>query len=108
MANAPYGTGPSDRIVAETLERERVAALRALPTYVWAGGSDSGETCVLCIEPFHNGASLRKLPCNHLYHKECIDKWLIYSMVSVLRPLFRCSSDGRPAPTRQMRSSRST
>jgi hypothetical protein len=81
ISGPPYGA--PDRIVAETLERERVMALRALPTYVWAGGSDSGETCVLCIEPFHNGASLRKLPCNHLYHKECIDKWLIFSMVSV-------------------------
>lgn len=40
----------------------------------------SGEGCCLvCLTPFaemESGQQLRRLPCNHLYCKECIDHWL--------------------------------
>mmetsp|Transcript_13215 Transcript_13215/g.38118 ORF Transcript_13215/g.38118 Transcript_13215/m.38118 type:complete len:668 (+) Transcript_13215:516-2519(+) len=32
--------------------------------------------CVICMEPFQNGDRLRVLPCDHLFHVGCIDKWL--------------------------------
>ncbi len=32
--------------------------------------------CVICMCDFEEGELLRSLPCNHVYHVECIDPWL--------------------------------
>lgn len=34
------------------------------------------EPCNICMEEYENGDILKKLPCNHYYHKDCISKWL--------------------------------
>lgn len=116
---------PAERESLEALERDRVLALRKLPLFVWSGGS-TGDECVLCIEPFTNGATLRQLPCEHFYHKEvcefhrctplrslfplltryaailpsarsqCIDTWLIYSMIGARRACPLCKADPIP------------
>jgi hypothetical protein len=33
--------------------------------------------CVICLEETDDNKIARKLPCEHVYHKECIDIWLI-------------------------------
>jgi hypothetical protein len=35
------------------------------------------ETCGVCLLEFEEGDELRKLPCDHRFHKECIDSWLL-------------------------------
>ncbi|CAM9378348.1 unnamed protein product, partial [Discosporangium mesarthrocarpum] len=34
------------------------------------------ESCVICLEYFKGGQELEALPCRHLYHAACIDRWL--------------------------------
>lgn len=34
------------------------------------------EKCIICLEQFGDGDRLRVLPCGHLFHMGCIDKWL--------------------------------
>ena len=34
------------------------------------------DKCIICQFDFNNNEYLRKLPCAHLYHKECVDEWL--------------------------------
>ena len=46
-----------------------------LVTYLPKDGINT--ECVICLEPFIEGAELLELPCHHLYHDECIKKWLI-------------------------------
>lgn len=33
--------------------------------------------CAVCLEPFHNNQCLRVLPCEHEYHRDCVDHWLL-------------------------------
>jgi hypothetical protein len=34
------------------------------------------DTCSVCFEKFIDSDMCRELKCNHLYHQNCIDKWL--------------------------------
>lgn len=36
------------------------------------------QTCVICLEKFLEVSSCRVLPCNHIFHPDCIDPWLLY------------------------------
>ena len=32
--------------------------------------------CSVCLEPFVTGDEVKRLPCLHIFHVSCIDKWL--------------------------------
>lgn len=34
------------------------------------------SSCVICMETFVEGDEIRRLPCLHIFHKDCIDRWL--------------------------------
>lgn len=34
------------------------------------------QDCSICAEPYHEGDTLRQLPCGHDFHRRCIDPWL--------------------------------
>lgn len=38
---------------------------------------DNGLACSVCTDDFIKGQDLRVLPCNHRFHPECIDPWLL-------------------------------
>lgn len=49
----------------------------ALPTVKISKKHVRGDlTCAVCKEKFELGSRVRKLPCKHLYHSECIEPWL--------------------------------
>ncbi|KAM6071130.1 LOW QUALITY PROTEIN: E3 ubiquitin-protein ligase ZSWIM2 [Chlamydotis macqueenii] len=37
-----------------------------------------GIQCRLCLKSFQLGQHVRLLPCNHKFHRECIDSWLLH------------------------------
>ncbi|PAV85608.1 hypothetical protein WR25_08229 isoform A [Diploscapter pachys] len=37
------------------------------------------ERCTVCLDEFQNGEEVRTLKCAHLFHVNCIDKWLVYN-----------------------------
>ncbi|CAG8537600.1 13609_t:CDS:2 [Ambispora leptoticha] len=54
----------------------------------------SNDMCSICLEEFQDGEILRLLPnCSHLYHTDCVDKWL--NTKSSQCPL--CKKDCTPA-----------
>ncbi|KAL8826033.1 MAG: hypothetical protein Q9170_007565 [Blastenia crenularia] len=54
--------------------------------------ADNGLACSVCTDDFTKGQDVRVLPCNHKFHPECIDPWLLN--VSGTCPL--CRIDLRP------------
>ncbi|KAJ9141845.1 Ring finger domain protein [Pleurostoma richardsiae] len=69
------------------------------PVASGAAGTGSGDDqseehlgCSICTEDFHVGEDVRVLPCNHKFHPQCIDPWLVN--VSGTCPL--CRLDLRP------------
>lgn len=51
------------KVIKETMQKEKQE-----PT--------SSSTCAICLEDYKNKEKLRKLPCSHKFHKDCIDTWL--------------------------------
>ena len=95
-APSPAPSQSSARNAVDSLEADRVAALRALPTFKWNSthaASAACDECVLCMEAFRSGTVVRRLPCNHTFHRECIDRWLIVSMAHVTRACPLCKAD---------------
>ncbi|KAG9257457.1 uncharacterized protein F5Z01DRAFT_671055 [Emericellopsis atlantica] len=56
------------------------------------GVAEESLRCSICTEDFRVGEDVRVLPCDHQYHPQCIDPWLIN--VSGTCPL--CRLDLRP------------
>lgn len=38
---------------------------------------DGGEKCTICLSLFEIENDVRRLPCMHLFHMDCVDQWLI-------------------------------
>ena len=38
--------------------------------------NDSYCKCLICQCPYEEGEILTHLPCNHVFHKECVEEWL--------------------------------
>uniref|UniRef100_A0A336LJR9 CSON007381 protein n=1 Tax=Culicoides sonorensis TaxID=179676 RepID=A0A336LJR9_CULSO len=38
--------------------------------------SFESEKCSICLSPFEVDSYVRRLPCMHFYHRECIEQWL--------------------------------
>lgn len=39
--------------------------------------TENGLACSVCTDDFVKGQDIRVLPCNHKFHPECIDPWLL-------------------------------
>ncbi|XP_020202964.1 E3 ubiquitin-protein ligase At1g12760 isoform X1 [Cajanus cajan] len=70
--NSAVGEGG---VVAAGTEKERMIS-----------GEDA--VCCICLAKYENNDELRELSCSHLFHKDCVDKWL---KINALCPL--CKSE---------------
>ena len=66
-----------DTVKSFPLERVRVNSRLLAP----------GVQCRVCLSAYSVGHFVRRLPCDHKFHKECIDNWLLHQHA-------RCPVDG--------------
>lgn len=52
--------------------RHNEQILRRMLTHIHT----NDETCSICTDEFNMGEESRKLPCGHVFHPACIDKWI--------------------------------
>ncbi|CAM0911570.1 unnamed protein product [Alopecurus aequalis] len=53
------------------------SSVEALPsTVVAAGDEGEGEECAVCKDGIAAGEHVKRMPCSHRYHEECILPWL--------------------------------
>ncbi|EDQ87973.1 uncharacterized protein MONBRDRAFT_26652, partial [Monosiga brevicollis MX1] len=80
---------PLELISARQVHERVAAILDAIPQYVYghekqvfsAHADEShreadGTACAVCLDDLEPGVMIRQLPCQHLFHKDCIDPWL--------------------------------
>jgi hypothetical protein len=87
----PAGATNQDGTVAE----DGIAAAGTTSSAT-APDDNSNQGCSICTEDFERGQDQRVLPCDHRFHPECIDPWLLN--VSGTCPL--CRVDLRPQRSR--------
>ena len=69
-----------DSLERHTVTTETAAGTASSQGNPLDGGENntgSGLTCSVCTDDFVKGQSLRVLPCDHKFHPECIDPWLL-------------------------------
>jgi len=47
-------------------------------------GTDDGTPCMVCLESMLEGQDLTRLPCRHLFHKQCTLDWMSHRIRSSL------------------------
>ena len=70
------------RETAAPVEEHQEGIAPAQPAAAAAIGADSASNtdnlgCSICTEDFEKGQDLRVLPCDHKFHPECVDPWLL-------------------------------
>lgn len=80
-SSTPFEVSPNDDEDDE--ESQFLDSMDTIPTVeisssmlCCSSSYDSSLLCTICREDFVVGESARKLPCNHLYHNDCIIPWL--------------------------------
>ncbi|XP_039622219.1 E3 ubiquitin-protein ligase RNF128 isoform X2 [Polypterus senegalus] len=76
LRNARAVNRRQKKLKAEAMKVISQLQLRTLKQGDKETGSD-GDSCAVCIEVYKPNDIVRILTCNHLFHKTCIDPWLL-------------------------------
>ncbi|BFZ16861.1 hypothetical protein BsWGS_19900 [Bradybaena similaris] len=88
---SPGVSRPANQLTEEEQVRiaQRIGLIGHLPVGKYDGTNKHAKECVICMNEFMLDEQLRYLPCLHIYHKDCIDDWLMRSFTcpSCLEPV---------------------
>ena len=75
MTHVPDATHPTSPPEVPSKEETQTSAAPATATP--GQTHDTNFSCPICTDDFVKGQDLRVLPCNHKFHPDCIDPWLV-------------------------------
>ncbi|WOH05008.1 hypothetical protein DCAR_0624420 [Daucus carota subsp. sativus] len=83
----PYEHLVEDRQEESTEDEDEGMVPAALPAIRSLGatriqveeGNKNVQQCVICQEEYRDGEKVTCMPCLHMFHKDCITKWLLRS-----------------------------
>eukprot|EP00802_Teleaulax_amphioxeia_P016071 Tamp_16179.p1 GENE.Tamp_16179~~Tamp_16179.p1 ORF type:complete len:366 (-),score=40.75 Tamp_16179:223-1320(-) len=90
--DARWAAVPSPNQVVSWIDQINPDALASiLPTAEWSGSNALqqcvppgfgtpprlDEECLVCLESFQEGDRISRLACSHIFHTECITKWMV-------------------------------
>lgn len=81
-SNGGRGAQPSRALDPSIIDHLPVRTFQPPPSS--SSSNNRGEvasSCTICLCPFEAGDQVKTLPCLHLYHTECIDRWLQRSSI---------------------------
>ncbi|KAK1381002.1 RING-type domain-containing protein [Heracleum sosnowskyi] len=61
-------------------------------------GKKEGEECSVCLYDIKQGDEIMRLPCDHIFHALCLDKWLV-SYGHLTCPFCRASLSPSSSPS---------
>ncbi|RWS29838.1 E3 ubiquitin-protein ligase Arkadia-like protein [Leptotrombidium deliense] len=70
--HAAINRGASQAIIERNTFPHKYKKLQRTAT----DGDDNIEKCTICLCEFEDNEEVRRLPCMHLFHVECVDQWL--------------------------------
>ena len=75
----PATTHNEENAGSEIVTTEKATVTEGLPEGETStdANAESGLACSVCTDDFTKGQDVRVLPCNHKFHPECIDPWLL-------------------------------
>lgn len=81
VTSQPATTAQATTNFAPEEHQEGIAPAQALAAGAATGTDSSAHDenlgCSICTEDFERGQDLRVLPCDHKFHPECVDPWLL-------------------------------
>uniref|UniRef100_A0A7E4VT43 RING-type domain-containing protein n=1 Tax=Panagrellus redivivus TaxID=6233 RepID=A0A7E4VT43_PANRE len=72
-------TGTEEQLIQATRQKERLARIKGLLDQLAVTTfteSCTEDECAICMIDFELEDQIRRLPCRHTYHVQCIDDWL--------------------------------
>ncbi|XP_018327573.1 E3 ubiquitin-protein ligase RNF181-like [Agrilus planipennis] len=62
--------------LGETQRLPPPASIEAVNNLPEVSINEEGKQCPVCLKDYEKGSSAVKMPCDHLFHPECIKRWL--------------------------------
>eukprot|EP00929_Paragymnodinium_shiwhaense_P056535 TRINITY_DN28291_c0_g1_i1.p1 TRINITY_DN28291_c0_g1~~TRINITY_DN28291_c0_g1_i1.p1 ORF type:complete len:680 (-),score=179.45 TRINITY_DN28291_c0_g1_i1:53-2092(-) len=76
----------ADKVAAEARRKRAQSVIARLPVEVLKEDA-ALDKCSVCLEPMSAGTGVRRLPCAHVFHADCIADWLQVSLTCPLDKL---------------------